>query len=45
MSKITDLYDYFLECPECKNLLPITGEADRGKEIFFPRGSSPIYGI
>ena len=45
MSKITDLYDYFLKCPECKNLLPITGEVDRGKEIFFPRGSSPVYGI
>lgn len=45
MSKITDLYDYFLKCPECKNLLPITGEADRGKEIFFPRGSSPVYAV
>ena len=43
MSKITDLYDYFLNCPQCQDLLPITGEATRGKEIFFPRGSSPIY--
>lgn len=45
MSKITDLYDYFLEFPECKNLLPITTEVERGKEIFFPRGSSSVYAV
>ena len=43
MSKITDLYDYFLQCPYLKQLLPITSEAERGKDIFFPRGSSPVY--
>ena len=43
MSKITDLYDYFLQCPYLKQLLPITAEAERGKDIFFPRGSSPVY--
>lgn len=43
MSKITDLYDYFLKCPQCQELLPITGAVERGKEIFFPRGSSAVY--
>ena len=45
MSKITDLYDYFLQCPYLKQLLPITAEAERGKDIFFPRGSSPVYAM
>ena len=43
MSKITDLFDYFLNCPQLHDLLAISGEASKGKEIFFPRGSSPIY--
>ena len=45
MSKITDLYDYFLECPYLKKLLPISAEEERGKDVFFPRGSSPIYAV
>ena len=45
MSKITDLYDYFLTFPRLKKLLPITSDAERGKDIFFPRGSSPIYAV
>ena len=45
MSKITDLYDYFLTFPQLKKLLPITSDAERGKDIFFPRGSSPIYAV
>ena len=45
MSKITDLYDYFLEFSNLHDLLPVTAEAERGKEMFFPRGSTPIYGL
>lgn len=45
MSKITDLYDYFLQCPHLKSLLPITTEIERGKDVFIPRGSSPVYAI
>jgi hypothetical protein len=45
MSKTTDLYDFFLECPYCQDLLPISADTSRGADVFFPRGSSSIYAL
>lgn len=45
MSKISSLFDYMRLCPSLTNLWSIVGEAERGTQVIFPRGSSPIYGM
>ena len=45
MSKITSLFDYMRLCPKLNKLWAIVGEAERGSQVIFPRGSSPIYGM
>lgn len=45
MSKITDLFDFMIECPELSGLWLITAEADRGTRVIFNRGSSSVYNM
>ncbi len=43
MSKISTLFEYMRQCPQLNNLWSIFGEIEKGSQIIFPRGSSPIY--
>ena len=45
MSKISSLFDFMRLCPNLTNLWSIVGESERGTQVIFPRGSSPIYGM
>lgn len=45
MSKISTLFEYMRQCPQLNNLWSIFGEIEKGSQIIFPRGSSPIYAV
>ena len=45
MSKISTLFEYMRQCPQLENLWSIFGEIEKGSQIIFPRGSSPIYAV
>ena len=41
MSKYTNLFEYFRQCPYLSKLLSIAGESERGNTIILPQGASP----
>ena len=41
MSKYTNLFDYFRECPQLRDLWSIAATEDRGVKVILPQGTSP----
>lgn len=40
MIDYASLFEYFKQCPELRQILPIAGEADAGSTIILPQGAS-----